>query len=123
MIGFRLSPPSVYSFDGMLKQKRENRLIHCMVCWKCGGRTGPNHYVLENGGVTCGLCGDKNPLGNLKRMPLEEIRASYEIVLCFVPRRHQLPRTPPGLQDGARSLAARERRRDDGEDAQVPGWD
>jgi hypothetical protein len=70
----------------MLKQKRENRLIHCLVCWKCGGRTGPNHYVLENGGVTCGLRGDKNPLGNLKRMPLEGIRASYEIVLCFLPR-------------------------------------
>jgi hypothetical protein len=70
----------------MLKHRRESRLVHCLICWKCGGRAGPNHYVLEGGGATCSLCGDKNPLGNLRRMPLESIRARFEIVLCFVPR-------------------------------------
>jgi hypothetical protein len=69
----------------MLKHKRENRLIHCLVCWKCGGRTGPNHYTLEGGGATCSLCGDRNPLGNLRRMPLDAIKATHEIVLCFGP--------------------------------------
>lgn len=56
-----------------------------LVCWRCGGRTGPNHHVLEDGGATCGLCGDPNPLGNLRRMPMEVLRATYEIILCFVP--------------------------------------
>jgi hypothetical protein len=70
----------------MLKHRRENRLIHCLVCWKCGGRTGPNHYTLENGGATCGLCGDRNPMGNLRRMPLNVLQATYEIIVCFVPR-------------------------------------
>jgi hypothetical protein len=36
---------------------REDRLIHVLVCSKCGGRTGPNHHLLEGGGATCSLCG------------------------------------------------------------------
>jgi hypothetical protein len=82
---------------GMLKHRRENRLIHVLVCWKCGGRSGPNHYVLEGGGATCSLYEDKNPLGNLRRMPVEVLRATYEIVLCFGPSRKQ---------DGAVSVMA-----------------
>ncbi len=70
----------------MLKHKRENRLVHILVCWRCGGRTGPNHHVLEHGGATCSLCGDRNPLGNLRRMPIDVIRSSYEIMISFVPR-------------------------------------
>jgi hypothetical protein len=38
-----------------------------------------DHHVLEGGGATCGLCGDRNPLGNLRRMPLEVLKAAYEI--------------------------------------------
>jgi hypothetical protein len=76
---------------------RENRLIHVLVCWKCGGRTGPNHHVLEGGGATCSLCGDRNPLGNMRRLSVGELRATYEIVLCFGASRRQ---------DGAVSVMA-----------------
>jgi hypothetical protein len=64
---------------------RENHLIHVLVCWRCGGRTGPNHHVLEGGGATCSLCGDRNPLGNMRRISVGELRAVHEIVLCFGP--------------------------------------
>src|ERR1700722_6355445 len=33
----------------MLKQKRENRIVSCLVCWTCHGRMGPNH--VEPGAV------------------------------------------------------------------------
>ena len=71
----------------MLKHRRESRLIHVLVCWKCDGRTGPNHYALEGGGATCSLCGSRNPLGNLRRVPLGVIHDVFEIIVCFIPSR------------------------------------
>jgi hypothetical protein len=69
----------------MLKQNRENRLVGCLVCWKCHGRAGPNHYTLKDGGAVCGMCGDKNPLANLHKLPIGEVTAEHEIVLNFGP--------------------------------------
>jgi hypothetical protein len=60
-----------------------------LVCWRCGGRTGPNHHVLEGGGATSGLCGDPNPLGSLRRISVGELRAVHEIVLCLGPSPRQ----------------------------------
>ena len=67
----------------MLKQKRENRRVHCLVCWTCHGRMGPNHLILKDGGAICGLCESKNPLGNLRRLSLQEVTTPAEIVVCF----------------------------------------
>jgi hypothetical protein len=67
----------------MLKPKRADRLIHCLVCWTCHGRIGPNHIKMEGGGVICGLCQSKNPLGNLRKMSLREVTEPSEIIVCF----------------------------------------
>jgi hypothetical protein len=67
----------------MLKQRRENRIVSCLVCWKCYGRMGPNHFVLKDGGAVCSLCREKNPLGNLRKMPIQEVTEPCEIVVCF----------------------------------------
>jgi hypothetical protein len=67
----------------MLKQKRENRLVNCLVCWTCHGRMGPNHFTLRDGGAVCGLCESKNPLGNLRKLSLQEVTTPAEIVVCF----------------------------------------
>jgi hypothetical protein len=67
----------------MLKQRRENRIVNCLVCWTCGGRMGPNHFTLKDGGASCGICGTKNPLGNLRRMLIQEVTQPSEIIVCF----------------------------------------
>jgi hypothetical protein len=70
----------------VLKQSRENRTVACLTCWKCHGRAGPNHYTLRDGGAVRGLCGDRNPLGNLRQVPLGVVKAEHEIIVCYVPR-------------------------------------
>src|ERR1700722_436806 len=67
----------------MLKQRRENRIVNCLVCWTCHGRMGPNHFTLKDGGAVCGLCETKNPLGNLKKMSIQEVTEPSEIIVCF----------------------------------------
>jgi hypothetical protein len=67
----------------MLKQKRANRLVNCLVCWKCYGRMGPNHFTLKDGGAICGLCECKNPLANLRKMSMQEVTEPSEIIVCF----------------------------------------
>jgi hypothetical protein len=65
---------------------------------------GPNHFTLNDGGAVCGQCGEKNPLGNLRRMSIQEVTEPSEIIVCFTKIgtiAHALPR---GLQDGARSV-------------------
>lgn len=68
---------------GHAEQRRANRIICCLVCWTCGGRMGPNHFTLKDVGVVCGLCEAKNPLGNLRKMSLQEAKESSEIIVCF----------------------------------------
>jgi hypothetical protein len=67
----------------MLKQRRENRIVSCLVCWTCHGRMGPNHFTLKDGGAVCSLCGTKNPLGNLRKMSLQEVTEPSEIIVCY----------------------------------------
>jgi hypothetical protein len=69
----------------MLKQRRENRFVSCLMCWTCHGRTGPNHFTLKDGGAVCGLCEAKNPLGNLRKMSIQEVTEPAEIIICFGP--------------------------------------
>jgi hypothetical protein len=67
----------------MLKQRRENRIVACLVCWTCHGRMGPNHFTLKDGGAVCGLCEAMNPLGNLRKMSIQEVTEPSEIIVCF----------------------------------------
>jgi len=67
----------------MLKQRRENRIVNCLVCWTCHGRMGPNHFTLSDGGAVCGLCQAKNPLGNRQKMSIQEVTEPSEIIVCF----------------------------------------
>ena len=67
----------------MLKPKRADRLIHCLVCWTCHSRMGPNHFKMEGGGAVCSLCNTKNPLGNLQKLSLREVTEPSEILICF----------------------------------------
>src|ERR1700679_379978 len=67
----------------MLKQRRENRIVSCLVCWTCHGRMGPNHFTLKDGGAVCGLCQAKNPLGNLRKLSIQEVTTPAEIIVCF----------------------------------------
>jgi hypothetical protein len=69
----------------MPKYQRDSRIVNCLVCWKCHGRGGPNHYTLKDGGAVCGMCGDKNPLANLHKLPIGEVTAEHEIILNFGP--------------------------------------
>ncbi|HTF70362.1 MAG TPA: hypothetical protein VK638_47565 [Edaphobacter sp.] len=69
----------------MLKQKRENRIVNCLVCWTCHGRIGPNHFTLKDGGAICGLCQAKNPLGNLRKLSMLDLTEPHEI---WVPWTH-----------------------------------
>jgi hypothetical protein len=57
----------------MLKRKRENILRKCLVCWRCGAWCGPAHYELKDGSVYCGICGDRNPLGNMWKMSMQDL--------------------------------------------------
>jgi hypothetical protein len=63
---------------GMLKPKRANRVVACLVCWTCHGRMGPNHFT-----AVCGLCQTKNPLDNLRKMSIQEVTEPSEILVCF----------------------------------------
>lgn len=67
----------------MLKQRRETRLINCLICWTCGSRLGPNHFTLKDGGAVCSLCSAKNPLTNLRKLSLKEVREPIEIIIAF----------------------------------------
>jgi hypothetical protein len=67
----------------MLKQRREIRIVNCLICWTCGARMGPNHFTLKGGGASCGICGTKNPLGNLRRMSIQQVTKPSEIIVCF----------------------------------------
>jgi hypothetical protein len=44
---------------------------------------GPNHFTLKNGGAVCSLCGEKNSLGNLRKMSIQEVTEASEIIVCF----------------------------------------
>jgi hypothetical protein len=58
----------------MLKPKRANRVVGCLVCWPYyHGRMGLKHFGLKDGGAVCSLCGTKNPLGNLQKMSIQEV--------------------------------------------------
>lgn len=46
---------------------------------------GPNHFTLSDGGAVCGLCQAKNPLGNLRKMSIQEVTTPAEIIVCFGP--------------------------------------
>ena len=65
------------------KPKRDDRLVACLVCFKCGARTGPNHYELRDSGAVCSVCGERNPLAFLKKLSIREVNATYEIIVCF----------------------------------------
>jgi hypothetical protein len=43
----------------------------------------PNHFTLKDGGALCGICGVKNPLGNLRRLSIQEVTEPSEIIVCF----------------------------------------
>lgn len=63
----------------MLKQKRENRIVNCLVCWTCHGRMGPNHFTLKDGGAVCNACGKPNPLANMRKMSMLDLTEPREI--------------------------------------------
>jgi hypothetical protein len=44
---------------------------------------GPNHFTLSDGGAVCGLCQSKNPLGNLRKLSIQEVTTPAEIIVCF----------------------------------------
>ena len=67
----------------MLKQRRENRIVNCLVCWTCHGRMGPNHFELRDMRAYCSLCGSANPLANLRKMSIQEVTTPSEIIVCF----------------------------------------
>jgi hypothetical protein len=67
----------------MLKPRRENKVIHVLHCWRCSSYSTPNRYELKNGGALCGFCGDKNPLGNLVRLPLMLVTEPHTIYVAF----------------------------------------
>jgi hypothetical protein len=98
--------------SGMLKQRRENRLINCLVCWICRGRMGPNHFTLKDGGAVCSLCGTKNPLGNLRKMSIQEVTEPSAIlcVLCG-PEPRRMQSTSTVGQSWVRGLTSLQRRR------------
>ena len=70
----------------MLKHHPDNRIVNCLVCWKCHGWAAPAHFSYTQGGVVCGMCGEKNPLASLRKLPLDAVTATREILLCFVSR-------------------------------------
>jgi hypothetical protein len=72
----------------MLKHRRENELINCLVCWGCHGWMGPNHITLKDGGAICGARGKANPLANMKKMTMLELTE---------PRRIWIPWTMSGI--------------------------
>ena len=43
---------------------------------------GPNHLTLKDGGAACGLCEAMNPLGNLRKMSIQEVTEPTEIIVC-----------------------------------------
>lgn len=67
----------------MLKAKRANRRVNCLVCWTCHSRMGPNHFTLKDAGAICSLCCTRNPLGNLQKMSLQEVTEPSLILVAF----------------------------------------
>jgi hypothetical protein len=82
----------------MLKPKRADRLIHCLICWGCHGRMGPNHYTLMDGGAVCNICGSANPLGNLRKVTMLDHRATRDMG-ALDSQRDRCSRTQPRRQD------------------------
>jgi hypothetical protein len=68
---------------GVLKHRRENKIIHVLHCWRCSSYSTPNRYQLKDGGAVCGFCGDKNPLGNMVRLPLMLVTEPHTIYVAF----------------------------------------
>jgi hypothetical protein len=46
---------------------------------------GPNHFILKDGGAVCRICEAQNPLGNLRKMSIQEVTEPAEIIVCFGP--------------------------------------
>jgi hypothetical protein len=67
----------------VLKHRRENKIIHALHCWPCSSYSTPNRYQLKDGGALCGFCGDRNPLGNLVRLPLMLVTEPHTICVAF----------------------------------------
>jgi hypothetical protein len=67
----------------VLKHRLENKIIHVLHCWRCSSYSTPNRYQLKDGGALCGFCGDKNPLGNLVRLPLMLVTEPHTIYVAF----------------------------------------
>ena len=67
----------------MLKRRREDKAVHCLRCWRCHSYTGPNRYALRDGGAVCGMCEDRNPLGNLVRLPIALLSQPLTISVAF----------------------------------------
>jgi hypothetical protein len=44
---------------------------------------GTNHFTLKDGGTIFGLCQTKNPLGNLRKMSLQEVTERSELRVAF----------------------------------------
>jgi hypothetical protein len=42
---------------------------------------GPNHFTLKDGGAVCRRA--KNPLGNLRKLSIQEVTTPAEIIVCF----------------------------------------
>jgi hypothetical protein len=59
------------------------RIVSCLICWTCHGRMGPNHFTLKDSEAVCSLCGEKNQLGNLQKMSIQEVTERSEILVCF----------------------------------------
>ena len=49
---------------------------------------GPNHFTLRDGGAVCGLCQAKNPLGNLRKISIQEVTTPAGIIVCLGPGGH-----------------------------------
>jgi hypothetical protein len=47
---------------------------------------GPTHITLRDGGAVRGICEPKNPLGNLRKLSIQEVTTPAEIIVCFTQR-------------------------------------
>ena len=79
----RLSTVFPSTLQGMLKHRRENKVVHVLHCWRCASYSTPNRYQLKDGGALCSYCGDKNPLGNLVRLPLLLLTEPHNVYVAF----------------------------------------
>lgn len=45
---------------------------------------GPNHFNLKDAAAWCGICGSKNPLGNLRKLPIMLVNDIVIIKVAFI---------------------------------------